>query len=202
VIVNLLNPIVTRPSLKTLSDEDAVTMYIESQNVNYFNLLYDRYTDKIYSKCMSMLRDDEMAEDATQEIFVKILLSLSKFSGRSKFSTWVYSITYNYCIDFIRKGKKEATSILEEGRLDVEDDSAYDNEIAEVSVSRLQDVLDDLITEDKSILMMKYQDDLSIKDISEVLDKSESAIKMQILRAKERFLKIYKSRYADEFAFS
>jgi RNA polymerase sigma factor (sigma-70 family) len=149
-----------------------------------------------------MLRDDEMAEDATQEIFVKILLSLSKFGGRSKFSTWVYSITYNYCIDFIRKGKKEATSTLEEGRLDVEDDSAYDNEIAEVSVSRLQDVLDDMITEDKSILMMKYQDDLSIKDISEVLDKSESAIKMQILRAKERFLKIYKSRYADEFAFS
>lgn len=200
LIVNLLNPIITNSNLKSLSDEEAVGLYVETQNVNYFNLLYDRYTDKVYAKCVSMLKDDEKAEDATQEIFVKILLSLSKFSGKSKFSTWLFSITYNFCIDAIRKQKKDMSVEFEEGRIDVEDDSIYEAEIMEVSVARLREILDVLNPDDKSILMMKYQDDMSIKEISEVTDKSESAIKMQILRAKERFLKIYKEKYSDVLA--
>lgn len=91
-----------------MSDEEALEQYLLTQNVNYFNLLYDRYTNKVYSKCISMLKESELAEDATQEIFVKVLLSISKFSGKSKFSTWLYSVTYNYCIDIIRKGKRRS----------------------------------------------------------------------------------------------
>jgi RNA polymerase sigma factor (sigma-70 family) len=197
LIVNLLNPIITNSNLKSLSDEEAVSLYLESQNVNYFNLLYDRYTNKVYAKCVSMLKDDELAEDASQEIFVKILLNLSKFGGKSKFSTWLYSITYNFCIDAIRKSKKDTSVAFEDGRMDIEDDSLYESEIMEVSVARLKEILDVINPDDKIILMMKYQDDMSIREISEAQDKSESAVKMQILRAKERFLKVYKEKYND-----
>ncbi len=200
MIVNLLNPVITNRSLNQMSDEEAVSLYIESQNVSYFNLLYDRYNDKVYAKCISMLKDDDRAEDATQEIFVKILLSLSKFGGKSKFSTWMYSITYNFCIDSIRKNNKDMTTPFEESRMDVEDDSLFESEILEISVSRLKEVLDEINADDKSILMMKYQDDMSIRDMSDVLSKSESAIKMQILRAKERFLKIYHAKYEEVYS--
>ncbi len=181
-----------------MSDEEALEQYLLSQNVNYFNLLYDRYTDKVYAKCISMLRDQELAEDATQEIFVKILLSLSKFSGKSKFSTWLYSITYNYCIDQIRKVKKENTVTVNDfSRIDQIDDDMYDSEIQETNVFRLKEVMERLSAEDKSILMMKYQDDLSIRDICNILDKTESAVKMKILRAKEKFLKIYHHEFKE-----
>jgi RNA polymerase sigma factor (sigma-70 family) len=198
LIFNLLNPILTTPSFKTMSDEEALEQYLLSQNVNYFNLLYDRYTDKVYAKCISMLRDQELAEDATQEIFVKILLSLSKFSGKSKFSTWLYSITYNYCIDQIRREKKENTVTVNDfSRIDQVDDDMYDSEIKETNVFRLKEVMEKLNAEDKSILMMKYQDDLSIRDICSILDKTESAVKMKILRAKEKFLKIYHEEFKE-----
>lgn len=198
MIFNLLNPVLTNPSFKAMSDEDALEQYLISQNVNYFNLLYDRYTDKVYAKCMSMLRDQELAEDATQEIFVKILLSLSKFSRKSKFSTWLYSITYNYCIDQIRKEKKENfVQVNDFSRIDKVDEDMYDSEIKETNVFSLKEVMDKMNAEDKCILLMKYQDELSIKDICNILDKTESAVKMKILRAKEKFLKIYKDDFGE-----
>jgi RNA polymerase sigma factor (sigma-70 family) len=201
LIINLLNPIVTIPSLKSISDEEALEQYLLTQNVNYFNILYDRYTNKVYSKCVTMLKDIEMAEDATQEIFVKILLSLSKFSGKSKFSTWLYSVTYNFCIDIIRKEKKDITQTYGDyTKFEIEDDSAFDAEIMETNVYRLKDVMTELSAEDNGILLMKYQDELSIREISEVLNKTESAVKMKILRAKERFMKIYKTKYGESVA--
>ena len=182
-----------------MSDEEAVEQYLRTQNVNYFNLIYDRYTNKVYAKCISMLKDNEAAEDATQEIFVKILLSLSRFTGKSKFSTWIYSITYNYCIDMIRREKKDMeVAVNDFSRIDTEDDNLLDAEILETNISRLRVILNHMSAEDKSILMMKYQDDLSIREICDMLNKTESAIKMKILRAKEKFLKIYREIYNEQ----
>jgi RNA polymerase sigma factor (sigma-70 family) len=182
-----------------MSDEEAVSLYLDTQNVNYFNLLYDRYNEKVYAKCISMLKEEELAEDAVQEIFVKVLLNFSKFSNKSKFSTWLYSITFNYCIDAIRKKQKGNEVAFDDGRMDIEDDSLFEAEIMEVSVIRLKEVLDDMNADDKSVLLMKYQDDMSIRDMAEVLNKSESAIKMQILRAKERFLNIYHQKFDEVY---
>jgi len=182
-----------------MTDEEAVEQYLITQNVNYFNLIYDRYTNKVYAKCISMLKDNEAAEDATQEIFVKILLSLSRFTGKSKFSTWIYSITYNYCIDMIRRDKKDIeVAVNDFSRIDHVDDNLLDAEILETNIFRLKVVLNHMNVEDKSILMMKYQDDLSIREICEMLNKTESAVKMKILRAKEKFIKIYNEHYNDK----
>ena len=74
-----------------------------------------------------------------RRFFVKVLLSVSKFSGRSKFSTWLYSITYNYCIDQIRKEQKQIVQHIEDFRyVDVTDDGMYDAEILETNVMRLK----------------------------------------------------------------
>ena len=179
-----------------MSDEEAIEQYLLTLNINYFNLLYDRYTNKIYAKCVAMLKCEAKAEDASQEIFIKILLNLSKFSFKSKFSTWIYSITYNYCIDHIRKeAKVSVVSLDHQANIDLEDDSGMDAEILEMNVFRLREVLGHLHVEDKSILLMKYQDELTLKEICEILLKTESAVKMKILRAKERFLKIYDQQY-------
>jgi len=175
LIINLLNPVISGAASKSISDEEAIEAYLETQNVNYFNILYDRYSRKVFGKCYSLLKSEAKAEDASQEIFVKVLLNLSKFSGKSKFSTWLYSITYNFCIDVIRKSKKDVGVLVEDIGRYGEDvvDEIEDSEIMETNVLRLKEVLNIIPSGDKAILLMKYQDEFSIKEICSIIEKSE-----------------------------
>jgi RNA polymerase sigma factor (sigma-70 family) len=151
--------------------------------------LYDRYSDKVYRKCLSFVKDDAKAEDFTHDIFMKLVLNLASYKETAKFSTWLYSITYNYCIDQTRVSKKYSEVGLDENYDLADDDN--DAEIAELEAQQLNKAMQQILPEEKSILMMKYQDDLSIKEISDSLDISESAVKMRLLRAKEKLRKVY-----------
>ncbi len=176
-------------NVKKLTDEQLVAHFIETQKNLYFEQLYDRYSDKVYRKCLSFVKDDAKAEDFTHDIFMKLVLNLSSYKETAKFSTWLYSITYNYCIDQTRVSKKYSEVGLDEN-YDLADDDD-DAEIAELEAQQLNKALKQILPEEKSILMMKYQDDLSIKEISDSLDISESAVKMRLLRAKEKLRKVY-----------
>ncbi len=197
-MINLLNALVTGGISSSISDEDAIREYLATQNVAYFSLIYERYSKKVFAKCISMLKNDVKAEDAMQEIFMKVMLNLSKFKFTSKFSTWLYSITYNYCIDQTRKKKKSIEQKVEDINVleDIHDEQDMDSEILEVETSRLKIILDEMKESDRATLLMKYQDDLTIKEMCEIFQKSESAIKMQIKRAKEKFIKIHRLKYA------
>ncbi len=182
---------------KQLTDSDIIRRYLESQDQAWFSQLYWRYASKVFGKCISILRDEPMARDAVQEIFIKVLLNLSKFSEQSSFSTWLYSITYNFCIDLIRKRKKDALIFTEDmGRVgDGKDAEIPDAKLLEMKTTHLQAVLEKLPPGDRAILLMKYQDDLSIRDMAAALDKTESAIKMQIMRAKAKANSVYEAMF-------
>ncbi len=183
------------PQKTILTDEEIVNLYNSSFETHYFDMLYDRYGKKVFGKCISLLKDQALAEDATQEIFMKILLNISKFKGTSKFSTWVYSISYNFCIDQIRKQKKIRV-VADETALEGEyEDEITDKEMLEIKFEQLEVIMEKAEGKDKAILMMKYIDNMSIKDIATVLSRSESAVKMSILRAKHRLKKIHKEIY-------
>ena len=183
-----------------LTDSQLIALYLQSQDAQYFSQLYRRYAGKVFAKCISMLADHGMARDATQDVFIKILLNLAKFTEQSSFSTWVYSITYNYCIDLIRKKKKNILLFTEDvGRISTEKEvETPDSVILEMETNRLEKVMEKLPVGDKAILDMKYTDDMSIKEIGEVLNKTESAIKMQIMRAKIKAQGIYADLYGTE----
>lgn len=185
---------------KEYTDTELIALYLREQNTVYFTQLYRRYASKVFAKCISMLGDEGLARDATQDIFIKILLNLSKFTEQSSFSTWVYSITYNYCIDLIRKKKKIPMLYTEDvGKMSKETEVEIpDSVLLEMKQERLGKVLDHLPPGDKAILMMKYIDDLQIKDIGDILGKTESAIKMQIMRAKQKAQVIYDEMYAND----
>lgn len=184
---------------KRQSDEELIDLYMETQSSQYFDRLYNRYIGKVYGKCISLLKDQVMAEDAAQEIFVKIFLNLAKFNRRSKFSTWVYSISYNYCIDFIRKSKK-AKNLFSSEENEGKDlpEEVDDRLLIEMEISRLKIVLDELPVDDKAVLLMKYQEELSIREISEIIGKTESAVKMKIKRAKYKSQQIYKKIFTND----
>ncbi len=175
--------------IKKFTDEQLVKLFIETQKNIYFEQLYDRYSDKVFRKCVSFVKDEAQAEDFTHDIFMKLVLNLGSYKETAKFSTWLFSITYNYCIDQIRIAKKHQEVALDDNFDAADDDD--DAAMAEMDAQRLHKAMALILPEEKSILMMKYQDDLSIKEISTSLDVSESAVKMRLLRAKEKLRKIY-----------
>lgn len=184
-------------TLSILTDEELIEAYLKSQSKSYFDEIFCRYADKVYAKSISMLQDASLAEDSVQEIFMKILMNLSKFKGDAKFSTWLYSITYNYCIDYLRKSKR-VHFVSDEEIYEVElEDEISDKELLEIEIDRLDVIMKEADPKDRAILIMKYVDDMSIKEMAEVLNRSESAIKMGIMRAKQRVRTIYHSYYAN-----
>lgn len=188
----------TKQAQIALNDHEIIREYLRTQRQDYFGMLYRKYADKVYRKCLTLLKDQGLAEDAMQDIFVKVMMNLASFNEKSQFSTWVYSITYNYCIDYIRKHKKEKQLFVDDiERAPEVEDNISDEFLLTMEVKRLKVVLEKLPTDDHAILLMKYQDDLSIRDIAEILKKTESAIKMKIKRAKEKAQEIYHSLYKD-----
>ncbi|KUF37884.1 RNA polymerase sigma factor [Myroides marinus] len=180
-----------------MTDEELVQFIVHSSNTNLFGILYDRYAQKVYGKCLGFAESRDVAEDLTQDIFVKLYLNLKNFRGESKFSTWLYSFAYNHCVNYsklVLKKKRNEEVLDDENQyaLSIEDEIS-DEEIFSLSVDKLQESLVKLDPEDKIVLLMKYQDDKSIKEIATLLDLGESAVKMRLHRAKKKIVEIYNS---------
>jgi len=183
----------------TLSDEDLVLELQREMDADRFGVLYDRYTAKVFQKCVGMTHDRDLAKDLTHDIFLKVFTGLSKFDHRSKFGTWLYSITYNYCLDHLRKSKRKQEDDIDEERGPSEHpEDAFEEQLLALRSERLLLVLEQVDPGDRAMLLMKYQDELSVKEIQDILGLSESAVKMRMLRARERALQAYHQLYRED----
>ena len=88
--------------MKHLSDQDLMRI-VQAGDYSPASEIYDRYSGRIYNFAFRFLKNAEAAEDATQEVFVKMLRHASQFHGDAKLSTWLFSITANWCRDYLRK---------------------------------------------------------------------------------------------------
>lgn len=177
-----------------LTDEELVSKIVENNNTHLFAVLYDRYASVVYNKCYGFSKNKEEAQDLTHDVFVKLFVKLRTFKGKSKFSTWLYSFTYNFCVNYVQRDtnkKNERVTVVADQIKETEDDEIDDATLLELKADKLAKALEMIEPEQKMILLMKYQDDLSIKDIAKVLDLGESAVKMRLKRAKEKVVKSY-----------
>lgn len=174
-----------------MTDEELVSRIVDNKDVHLFETLYDRFSSSIYNKCYSFVNNEDEAKDLTQDIFLKLYLKLTSFQGRSKFSTWLYSFTYNHCVNYVNRNAKRKFERRLPDTFDIEnyaeeeevEDSIYNKE---TTVKRLSHALHEIPVNDRSILDLKYQKNLSNKNIEVVLGLGTSAVKMRIKRAKER----------------
>ncbi len=175
-------------------DDFLISQIVSSKDYTCIEALYNRYSRKVYCKCLSMVKYSSLAEDLMHDIFIKTVLNLSKFKGKSKFSTWLFSITYNHCMDCIRKHRRINIVELSEEECEIED---YKSNSIDFQIKQMMELLEMLKSHEKLILQMKYQYGLSIKEIQKILNVSESAIKMRLSRAKEKVRVLYKSTYKE-----
>lgn len=187
----ILSPKTERPA-QDLSDEKLISLILENGEINAFSHLYDRYKSRVYGRIVSLMGDNADSEDLLQEVFVKVYVSLKYFESKSSFSSWVYSITYNHLVDALRKRKR----FLEDPDLDVEDkaiEETKDEEVLRIDSHDLIRLMDKLEEQDKLILLLKFREEQSIKDIMKTLNIKESAAKMRIKRAKNKLIQLYQT---------
>ncbi len=188
------NSLETEDPYAHVSDEELVQRIVANNNPLLFGKLYDRYAKMVYNKCYGFSRSEDEAEDLTQDVFLQLFIKLKMFKGRSKFSTWLYSFTYNFCVNYVNRNKQRKMS---DKSVPVEDseykirEEVPDESLFEMKASKLKEALELVSPEDKSILLLKYQDGASIKDLVSLMDLGESAVKMRLKRAKEKLLEIY-----------
>ncbi len=176
-----------------ISDEELVKKIVKTKESILFAELYDRYAQIVYNKCLGFANSKVEAEDLTHDIFIKLYMKLHTFKGTSKFSTWLYSFTYNFCVNYIQRNSyktREKVQKVEIEEYSIVEITEYD--IFQIKTKKLKKVLSIIDPKDKMILLLKYQDDLSIKELQTVLEISKSAVKMRLKRAREKVMKIYK----------
>ncbi|MEQ9298438.1 MAG: sigma-70 family RNA polymerase sigma factor [Cyclobacteriaceae bacterium] len=155
--------------------------------------LYRRYYYLVYCKCKSFFHDDNDASDAAQDIMLKAFARIDTYKGTAKFSTWVYSITFNYCTDQMRKSRAYSFYPIDQ-LADILDNSLEEMEFAldkEEKHKNADRALSSIPAQDRELLMMKYEANKSISDLQSLFNLSASAVKMRLLRAKEKACEAY-----------
>jgi RNA polymerase sigma factor (sigma-70 family) len=186
-----------KSSVQKLSDEDLVFKIVETNNSQLFAVLYDRFSRVVYNKCYGFSKNKEEAEDLTHDVFIRLFVKLKTFKGNSKFSTWLYSFTYNFCVNYVQrndsKKKERVTVVTDQIKEQDASDEIEDAQLFELKAENLAKAFALIDAKEKMILLMKYQDDMSIKEISEALEVGESAVKMRLKRAKAKVVSVYEN---------
>lgn len=180
--------------ISLISDNELVEKIIANNDTNLFAVLYDRHVAMVYNKCLGFAASKEEAQDLTHDIFIKLFLKLRTFKGTAKFSTWLYSFTYNFCINYItRNNYKKNEKNIENEISESNEIDASKGTLFEMKTDKLRRALSLIDPHDKMILLLKYQDDFSIKEIQEILKLNSSAVKMRLKRAREKVISEYKN---------
>ena len=157
----------------------------KNNDVDAFEELISNYENKIYNLCNYMLKNKEDALDASQEVCLKIYRSISKFKGDSKFSTWVYRITYNTCMDFIKK-RKDEISFDEVTNFELQREARTDEiiESKELKLEIKKSILK-LSNDFRTMIILRDVNGLSYQEIADILSIEVGTVKSRLNRARE-----------------
>lgn len=180
--------------LESQTDEQLIQEYLLGNNSS-MGILYSRYYTKVYHKCLSFTKNSDDAFDFAQDILMKAFSNLNGFKGNSLFSTWLYAIAHNYCISSTMKIKRLQYEDIDIRR-DVIDDFLTEEDFEnrknkEDLELELNSILANLSDLDKNLLELKYHQNTSIKELQLTYNLSASAIKMRLMRARQRVEQSY-----------
>jgi len=151
-------------------------------NREALGILFARHHQTVYALCVRLLMSESAGEDVTQEVFLRILRRANSFSSRSRFTTWLYSVTRNACLDYQRKHRRERSKLtryaLEHTPITDTTDDAHGE-----SLERLRNALDALDSEKREILVLRRFNKLSYPEIAEVCSCSVETARVRFHRA-------------------
>jgi RNA polymerase sigma-70 factor (ECF subfamily) len=165
-------------------------------DVSAFQDLVEQYKRKVYYLAYDMVGDHHEAEDVSQEVFIKVYRALKNFRRDAKMSSWIYQITVNSAIDFLRKRKAKPSVNLEDFDLiDIQDNppgtgTAVMNpeRSAEASLlqGRIHQALVHVTPRERAVFVMRHYNDFQINEIADVLEVSSGTVKSLLFRALQK----------------
>lgn len=180
-------------------DSEHIQKVLEG-DANSFRYFIEKYRDMAYSLAISIVKNGQIAEEVTQDAFLKAYKSLDKFEQRSKFSTWLYKIVTNEGLKRLRK--KEFKYADDVGELNNINYSEINNSVTELTEQEqryyINKGLDTLLPNDSLILRLFYLDEKSLKEITEITGFSITNIKTILHRARKRFYSVLKEELHHE----
>lgn len=175
-----------------MRDEEIVS-YIINGRTDLFSVIVDRYQSKVYSTAFHYTHDQEEARDLTQEIFIKLYNNLQSYKSKASFSTWLYRIAVNRCIDWTRKKKLHTVSAIYDSsdeEIDIYEVMADSGGGPEEALIKHENkdyiikVVEDLPEIYKTVIILYYFQDFSPREISDITDIPKRTIETRLYRGK------------------
>ena len=185
-----------------LDDTELLSMIADGDR-DAFSQLYLKYQPKLVSYCARMLRDDfAQAADIVDDALFDVWRSAGKFAGKSKPSTWIYSITRNKLVSWLRK-TTEITLDDERAMLSMVDTAATPEEAREQEDMKHQllRLMNHLTDEHRDVLRLTYFEDKSVKEVASILGISDNTVKTRMFYARKRLGQMLEKAGIVEFQF-
>lgn len=174
-------------------EDKKVIEHLKNGDEIIYKYVYDLYVRMVYSVCFRMTSSKEEAEDAVQDVFIKVFDSINSFRGDSKLSTWIYRISVNVCLN--RQRRKKIIKFLSFDFWNEENGLTDENITPSKSIERselqkiVRDAINRLPAKQKTALILSRYEEKSYKDIAEIMEVSLSAVESLLFRAKENLAK-------------
>ena len=156
-----------------INDHQLIAQYLEGDE-RAFKTLLDRYQQKIYTSIYLFVKDETLAEDIFQEVFIKIINTLrsGKYNHEGKFGQWALRISYNLCVDYHRRGKRRPHVHINDPSFDIFDVISSHDPNAEQLImrsqthDRIRHLVDMLPAEQREVVILRHYADMSFKEIA------------------------------------
>ena len=181
-----------------LTDEE-IALLVQKGNKEHFELIITRYTDKLNRYLSKFLSNIEDKQDLLQDVFVKCFVNINNFDTDQKFSPWIYRIAHNEAVNLLKKNSNRPFSFdifdeaLSFAHPKAKEDSESDSEKLLIK-KYLDSVLEDIDTKYKEIVVLYFYEDMSYKDISDVLKIPVSLVGVRLQRGKKENKKILEEK--------
>jgi RNA polymerase sigma-70 factor (ECF subfamily) len=161
-------------------------------NQEAWSMLINAYSKSVYNIALNFFAERDIASDVTQEIFIKIYHNLEKFREEKNFSSWIFTISRNYCIDYWRKNKKFLMNSQElDEKVSASQPTPEENLLRESEIETLRKKISQLEPDLRLILILRDIHDLSYQEIAEKFSIPEGTVKSRINRARLRLAQEY-----------
>lgn len=192
-------PLFAKPPKPSYSDEALLAGYQRTGSLPWLGMLYERYTEMVYGVCLKYLKDQTEAEDAVMAIFEELVGKARKHEI-DHFRPWLYVLTRNHCLMFLRKQKRTITDAFDPNRMYSEDNwhPVEENYREDPNLQRLEFCMDQLNESQQQCIRQFYLDDKSYKEIAAEYNLPLGTVRSHIQNGRRNLRKCIEEKAAKE----
>lgn len=187
-----------------LHDESIVRSVLNGDKSSYA-ILVERYSNYVFTIISRLVANREEAEDIAQEVFVKAYLSLAGFRGKSKFSTWLYSIAHTTGISHLRRRTVDRIFAEEDQIAAYADNKTHETSEQSVNHKTMQQIVEHAISKldtiDAEIITLFYMAGQTVEEVAAITSMETGTVKVRLFRARQKMKDIIEQKYGAEVKY-